>query len=191
MKEQPMKDETAEARFSVVELSRATEQLSAIHSAIDGLKPQATWTIDALKTYVDTLRDSDSKAVAAALAAAEKAVVAALAASEKAIDKAEEAQQKRNEVSNEFRQSLSDLSALMLPRIEFDAIHKSLLQTDYEIKEALGGVRTDLTALSVEGRVTQRLEAEGRSTNQWGASTLVAGCAAATAVAALLVSILR
>jgi hypothetical protein len=65
--------------------------------------------------------DAQTKAIDAALLAAEKAIGAALIAAEKAVTKAEVATEKRFEGVNEFRQTLSDQTATFVSRVEFEA----------------------------------------------------------------------
>ena len=67
-------------------------------------------------------------ALGAALLAQEKAVAAALAAADRAVAKAEAAADKRFDTVNEFRAALSDLSATMLTRREYEAAHITLVE---------------------------------------------------------------
>jgi SMC interacting uncharacterized protein involved in chromosome segregation len=72
--------------------------------------------------------DAQSRALEAALLAAEKAVGTALTAAEKAVNKAETAAEKRFEAVNEFRQQLNDYQATLMPRNEYDSAHQSLVE---------------------------------------------------------------
>ena len=78
----------------------------------------ADWTIETLRQHFLALRESDSKAIAAALAAAEKAVAAALAASEKAVTKAETNAEKWRDSANEWRGAMNDRERVLMPRQE-------------------------------------------------------------------------
>ena len=77
---------------------------------------EGTWTIITLKEYIERRFGDQSKAIDAALAAAEKAVT-----------KAEIATEKRFDSVNEFRKTLSDQASGFLQRGEFSALHKSLV----------------------------------------------------------------
>lgn len=74
-----------------------------------------SWTLTALKEYIERRFNDQAKAIDAALAAAEKAVT-----------KAEVSTEKRFDSVNEFRQTLSDQAASFMTRIEFMAMHNSL-----------------------------------------------------------------
>lgn len=71
--------------------------------------------------------DAQTRALEAALLAAEKAVGTALTAAEKAVNKAEFAAEKRFEGVNEFRGQLSDYQAMLLPRNEYNSAHQALV----------------------------------------------------------------
>ncbi len=62
--------------------------------------------------------DASSKALDAALLAAEKAVQTALTAAEKAVTKAETAAEKRFDAVNEFRAAYQDIISNQMPRAE-------------------------------------------------------------------------
>lgn len=102
-----------------------------------GTESRTGWTIDTLKTYVDTLfaerehlntlrYGTQEKAVASALAAQEKAINAALAAASTAVNKAEVAVEKRLEGVNEFRAQLADQQRSLIPRAEADAEFRAM-----------------------------------------------------------------
>jgi len=77
--------------------------------------------------------DAQSRALEAALLAAEKAVGTALTAAEKAVNKAETAAEKRFESVNEFRQQLNDYQSTLLPRTEYEARHVVLVEKIAEL----------------------------------------------------------
>lgn len=64
------------------------------------------------------LRMADSKAIDAALSAAEKAVAAALVAAERAVNKAELAAKEQFNSVSAFTQSITDRTATLMPRSE-------------------------------------------------------------------------
>lgn len=81
--------------------------------------------------------DAQSRALEAALLAAEKAVGTALTAAEKAVNKAEAAAERRFEAVNEFRQQLNDYQTTLLPRNEYDSAHKSLAEKISDLSSRL------------------------------------------------------
>lgn len=70
--------------------------------------------------------DAQTKALEAAMVAADKAVQAALLAAEKAVNKAEVAAERRFESVNEFRGQLADQAKTFLPRLEYQVQHDAL-----------------------------------------------------------------
>ena len=99
------------------------------------------WTVDTLKEYFDALMAANTKAVEAALAAAQAAV-----------GKAEIATEKRYDGLNELRGTMADKDKLLLPRTEFQAEMNPLLerladlQTRVTKAEGRSGLSTPLLA---------------------------------------------
>lgn len=98
-----------------------------------GYGPSSGWTVDILREHLERVLaerdlryqqrfDAQSKALEAALLAAEKAVQTALIAAEKAVTKAEIATEKRLEGMNEFRGALADQAKDLVTRVELDAV---------------------------------------------------------------------
>lgn len=71
--------------------------------------------------------DAAKEAVGIALIAQEKSVAQALEGTKEAINKAEQANEKRFDAVNEFSSTLADQQAKLLPRIEYESNHKSLI----------------------------------------------------------------
>jgi len=106
------------------------------------------WTIETLKEHFDVqLRDlelrqqqrfeAQTKAIDAALAAADRAVQNAMTASEEAIIKAEVAIERRFEGVNEFRQTLSDQAHEFMTRAEGMTIIDRNTKDIQEVKDRL------------------------------------------------------
>lgn len=89
------------------------------------IKPD-DWPPDLLKIHFDALREADSKAVSAALAAAGLAVDKALAAAALAVDKAEQTAEKWRDNANEWRTAMNDREKKFLTievaSVRFDAL---------------------------------------------------------------------
>lgn len=85
--------------------------------------------------------DAQTKALEAAMVAADKAVQAALLAAEKAVNKAEVAAERRFESVNEFRGQLADQQRTFLPRQEYQVQHEAL------------GDKLDATAKTLSDRI--------------------------------------
>jgi len=81
----------------------------------------------------------------------DEAVAAALQTSEKAIVKAESATEKRFENVNEFRETLSDQSATLLSRTEYQVQHQALLDKLASDEKLITLLRTDIVALQTRG----------------------------------------
>lgn len=71
--------------------------------------------------------DAQDKATANAMTAAQTAVNAAMQAAQAAVLKAEMATEKRFEGVNEFRAQLADQARTLMPRAEFEALHKAAM----------------------------------------------------------------
>lgn len=136
-----------------------------------------TWTLPALKEYIQRQHDdlramlderyaTQTKAVDAAflaqqtamstaLTAAERAVQTALLAAEKAVAKAETAAEKRFEAQNEFRAQLSDQAATFLPRAEAETRIAALSEkTDAKFEtENLRVTRNENLLSNIQGRM--------------------------------------
>ncbi len=102
--------------------------------------------------------DAQSKALDAALLAADRAVQAALQAAEKAVTKAENAAEKRFESVNEFRTTLSDQAAQFLTRSEAEATMANIRERVQELTDRVnrsegkaGGVSSTMTMVFVIG----------------------------------------
>jgi len=133
------------------------------------------WTIDTLRTYLETLlRDLSAKlderyatqtkatdaafvaqqtAMKTAFDAADKAVQAALTASKEASDKAETAAGERFRAGNEFRGQLSDQARTFLPRAEYESAHRALVD---KLDEGLSRLTERMNTLEL--RLTSRLD---------------------------------
>src|ERR1700726_2034245 len=72
------------------------------------------------------LRAADQESLKLALNSQEKAVAAALAAADRAVSKADFATEKRFDAVNEFRATLSDQAAHLMPRAECELRLKAL-----------------------------------------------------------------
>jgi hypothetical protein len=79
-----------------------------------------------LREYFEALRESDQRAIGAALDAAKEAVAAALAAAEKAVLKAERAAELRFDAVNEFRATLTDQAATFASTEKVDGLERRL-----------------------------------------------------------------
>jgi hypothetical protein len=93
----------------------------------------AQWLTDLEKLLVERDRRYEEKFIAiehareAAFASQKQLTDAAFASAQKAVDKAEEAQKEYNIRSNEFRQALDDANKGNIPRPEYQAGHKTLI----------------------------------------------------------------
>jgi hypothetical protein len=74
------------------------------------------WTVPTLKEHFEALRKDDQLAVAAALSAAERAAA-----------KADSAMEKRFDGVNEFRATLADQASQLMPREEYSAQHRAIV----------------------------------------------------------------
>jgi hypothetical protein len=104
-------------------------------SRAGGTGPQSVSVLDHVRALLIEMDlryqqrfDAQTRALEAALLAAEKAVGTALTAAEKAVNKAEIAAEKRFESVNEFRGQLNDYQAMLLPRTEYAAAHQALVE---------------------------------------------------------------
>lgn len=77
---------------------------------------KSQWTIDTLKTYLLALLDESDKRYTQRFQSQETAIL-----------KSEVATEKRFEGVNEFRSALSDKERSLMPRPEFEALHKTVL----------------------------------------------------------------
>lgn len=95
---------------------------------------------------------------------------AALAAADKATGKAEGASEKRFDAVNEFRSTLSDQQRTLMPRAEFEVLHKSLVDTVSVLQKTLNDKidALNLTTISRQSRDTGQREG-------WGQIALIAG----------------
>jgi len=84
------------------------------------------WTLDTLEKYLTEKIAALEKFCATSFAQSKERVDMALASSDKAITKAEQTTERRFEGVNEFRSALSDQSALMLTRTEWQAQQRLL-----------------------------------------------------------------
>jgi len=78
--------------------------------------------------------DAQTRALDAALLAAEKAVQTALTAAEKAVTKAEVAAEKRFDAVNEFRGAYQDIIAQQMPRVEAEQRLNALAEKIDDLK---------------------------------------------------------
>lgn len=78
-----------------------------------------------LREYIEVRIRGVQDAAIARAESQDKAVSAAMAAAQAAVLKAEMATEKRFESVNEFRESLADQSRTLMPRAEFEALHKA------------------------------------------------------------------
>lgn len=141
-----------------------------------------------LLRYVDSLQEAhrlvhagESKAVDAALVAAEKAVSAALAASEKAVNKAEVAQNKVNETQNEFRGTLRDQATLLMPRTEVESLVRELRVAIGSLETMMNEMRSrlDVGSPTLNSLRTRADEQSGRATAGVDTRTLILSLIAA------------
>jgi hypothetical protein len=122
--------------------------------------------------------DAQTKAIDAALLAAEKAIGAALIAAEKAVTKAEVATEKRFEGVNEFRQMLSDQATQFVARAEFSAMRDVSAERMRDLSS-----RLDKFEGTLSGSSSQKTEA--RAGTQLSVNTI----AVVVAILALAVTI--
>lgn len=110
--------------------------------------------------------DAQTKALEAALLAADKAVQAALLAAEKAVIKAETAAERRFESVNEFRGQLGDQAKTFMPRAEYIVQHQSLSDKVDVIAKTLSD-RIDVNTKSINDSILSlnlyRADAQGRT----------------------------
>lgn len=86
------------------------------------------WTVGTLKQHYDAILVEHATAHRAEHTAAEHAVEAALTASQSAIAKTESTLSTRFEAVNEFRSSLDDYVRTLVPRKEYEELHRRLEQ---------------------------------------------------------------
>lgn len=123
--------------------------------------------------------DAQTKAIDAALLAAEKAIGAALIAAEKAVTKAEVATEKRFEGVNEFRQTLSDQAGQFVGRAEFQAMRDIGSERTRDVASRLDKVEGSMSGSSIE-----------RTSNRAGSQLSINVVAVLVAVAGLIAAIM-
>jgi len=82
--------------------------------------------------------DAQKEALAAAMTSADKAVIAALTAQKEAVAKAEMAANDRAEAANGLRGLLADQASTFVPRIEFNALAKTVTGLTARMDTAAG-----------------------------------------------------
>ncbi len=87
--------------------------------------------LDALERMLDEREERTKER----FVAMDRAVSSALMAADKAVSKAESATEKRFEGVNEFRETLRDQAATLMPRIEYEVNHKSLITAVTNVTE--------------------------------------------------------
>ncbi len=105
------------------------------------------WTIDTLHEHLGSRLDAMERLAeereshnVERFAAAQDRVRVAMDAAEKATVKAETAIDKRFDGVNELRGALSDQAGLMLPRTEYAAQHKSMVEKIDGLKDQIGSL---------------------------------------------------
>jgi hypothetical protein len=150
--------------------------------------------------------DAQTKALEAAMVAADKAVQAALLAAEKAVNKAEVAAERRFESVNEFRAQLGDQAKTFMPRSEYEVQHSALAdkmeahalnlsaridQLAKQVSEAAG----DLNVYRADVEARRGARNEQRTQSNWSTGMLVTVAfsvvAAIVGVAGILLALLR
>lgn len=85
------------------------------------------------------------------MVAQKEAVAAALAANERAVEKAEETSEKWRENANEWRGAMSDRERNLMPRIEAEAMHGTLIKTVEQLNETLSEKIQEIRIWAGEG----------------------------------------
>ena len=121
------------------------------------------WTVTTLGQHMDQRLDDLIIRLDERHLAQQGAVTAALASAEKAVAKAETANEKRFENVNEFRAALSDQTATLLTRTEYETAHEAVVEK----------INISLDRISaLELRLTSRLDiGEGSTSGQFLART--------------------
>jgi len=86
------------------------------------------WTIDTLHEHLSVRLAEKDQRDQQRFDAQSQAIKDALQAAKEAVAKAETATERRFESVNEFRAQLADLVARLLPRTEYDAAQKALIE---------------------------------------------------------------
>lgn len=139
------------------------------------------WTIETVLDHLLALRGADSKAVEAALAAAQQAVVTAMASQEKAINVAEVTNMRWREAANEWRGAMDDRD-----RASAEALTRYAQRAEVDLMLAAVDARIQTIAADVKLLQASSLASVGRSagvTALW--SWMVAAIGVATAIAAV------
>lgn len=101
-----------------------------------------TWTFAALREYLLRVVTDLEKAMHASQTSQEKAILSALAAVNTATTKAEKSAEEWRRSANEWRDAMDDRERRFMPRAEFEANHRQLM----ERLDKIDGWRTTLEA---------------------------------------------
>jgi len=129
--------------------------------------PQHGWTLDALERHLgnqitaikESIEEMDDRN-RERFAAAKEQVQLALIASDKAVTKADAATERRFEGVNEFRAALSDQSATLLTRNEYNVAHQNLTdklaRNEHTLSEIAQRILKLETTLGTKDAVTSK-----------------------------------